>query len=370
LKIIIEGFNCFKNISFLLILLFCNCSQEDLLIDNSNKDYLYLIQKSKGYLEVFSSENKEFTKLIISENNIGKIDFISKFRDNYYLINSSNKKIFVIKISNIANFLSKTLNEIPVEVVDFSEMNLTPISICFPNATDGYIAFDNSTIIGILDLTNNKFSNISSININNIPSNVAAYFPGNQVYVACQNNNKVFVIDTRTNTIEDSIEITDRPTFLKFTTDGKYCAVVSTGNGKNNNNSNEITEAKLSIIDVKKREIYLVRNLVTDQNTCLNLFPKSISISQNYLYVACQYLNNQNSNLKKFCAIRIPTDNFKTSFSMLKTDCVFVGYSNSYKQVFFVTNEKNLCEINFLSEINNKILFSIKLDSLTTAIID
>jgi len=340
--------------SLLLILLFTSfCSQDDPLIDNTIRNDTYLLQRTTNTLEVLSYSNSSFTNITF-DINIGTINLIKKFRDKYFLINQNAQKIFIIETADISKFLSKSISKVNVFTIDFSDKNLTPSSICFPNATDAYIAFSNTDYISILDITNNTMSGVK-IQIEGVPAQINSY--GNQIFVAIPSKNSVNIIDTRLNIVVDSVSVSNRPTFVEFVANGTQCAVVAKGDDSSQ-------QPKLFVIDVITREIIVERNLIeNDQN--INLIPTSITASQNSLFVACH-----NTAKNEYGALRIPLSNYRSSVTLLRNDCNFVGNSNAYHTIYFVESAPTSPNITFFSSSNFSRLKVINIDNPPNAISD
>jgi hypothetical protein len=342
-------------------LLCVSCSQEDILIDNRNANDTYILQRKQNTLEVFSVAGNKFYGIEL-DINIGQINLIKKFRENYYLINSSEQKIFIIKSIDISAYLAGKISLVNVVVVDFAAKNLTPFSICFPNATDAYIAYSNSDKIGILDLTNNVLSEIT-IGISGIPAQINGI--GNQIYVACPDKNIVNVIDSRNNQMVDSIFISGRPTFVEFVSNNTKCVIVSVGEGKSGDSTNTKTPAKFSVIDMLSRKVTLERNLVSDTETSIALIPTACVTGVNSVYVSCY-----NTNKNEFGAVRIPALNLNNSISMLRNNCDFVGYSRAYNTIYFIENSTTSPNITIFNASNNSRSKIINFDVAPSAMSD
>lgn len=218
-----------KNIINLLLLLFVivinSCKQEEVFVDNTNSSFNVIvgIGGSSPKLSIYSFPEGKLVKdnilgIINSKIISSKITKILLFQDNYYLIMPLSQKIEVIAKKDYA----------PVTTYDFSSINLTPTDICFPNATDAYVAMKDSNMIALLDIHFNKY--VKTIQVGKNPSAIAA--SGNQVYVANKGSNNVTVIDLSLNKgVVATIDVAPNPNLIGFTA-ANDVYVISIGNGK------------------------------------------------------------------------------------------------------------------------------------------
>lgn len=151
----------------------------------------------------------------------GRVSKVYTFRENLYVFLPEQRRIDVLSAANYR--LVATLN--------FTAQNRTPTDIIFANATTGYIAFSDASVLGVLDVTN--FTLPLEINVGRNP--VALEVQGNQIYCALRGDNQVVVIDSRTNTVTNRASVPTAPQFIRLAPGGTDLIVVSAGGGRFDN---------------------------------------------------------------------------------------------------------------------------------------
>lgn len=296
--------------------LFISCNQEDIFIDNlQNSDY-YLFASDTQLIK-FSIHNA--TQEIIHDLP-APVTKIKYFRGNFFLLMPSINSIYVIEEKSLT-IISK---------IDLKSINFTPTDICFPNATDAYICCSNSNFVSIIDLTSLKLSNIK---IAVGKKAVSIDGKGNQVYVCCQDDDAVFVIDTRVNTVVDTINVSSNPTFVNFSDNNQLAFVVSSATEK--------TDAFFQSIDVNTREI--VKQFKLGTSTTANIVPTGIASSKKNLYITSnEYL------------FRISIPNGNSTNNIAKTSYNSIGYNQRLEEFYLVKNDSNSSSIIIYDAIQNK----------------
>jgi len=333
------------------LLILASCSNEELLIDRYSNDISFIYQTSSGTLKKRTTANEIISEINLQNFNIGKIDVMKKFREKFYLISSENKKIFVI-----------TEKTEQIEEIDYSSLGLVPVDICFPNATDAYVAHSNDSCVTVIDLTNNIISGIR-ISVSGLAGRIAGV--GNQVHITIPNKNLVEIIDTRTNKVEYTLSVSDKPTFIEFIDDGTKSVVVSLGNGKDNS-TQEMTPAKLFIIDasvIDATEPKIITETNIGGNSERTIIPTSIAISPRFIYISAT--NNSSSST----VWRVSTSNFRSMVSMSRNNSSFIGHSRKYDIVYLLEESKNQNQITLFTGTNSRIK-TIPFAELPTVIID
>ena len=352
-------------ISFLLTVCLSSCSQDDILVDNTGVNEKFLLQISSHTLKdtslkIFNVVDGSLPLIDLNlDCEIDSVRLIKNFRGNYFVF--SGHRIIIINNDAIMSFLDGAIGTISTRIIDFTDIGIVPQSICFPNATDAYITFVGSKEIRILDLTNftlpSLLISIGHGSINSYAGNIAGY--GNQVYVLSPGNNLVYIIDTRYNTVVDSIKIKNTPKFIEFTNNGQYCVIVSD------------KEPCLSVIEVATRKIHTERNILNNDETNSSITPTSLSMSNNFVYVSCI---KESNNMGAGC-VRISTSNFRTSTIVSTNSCDFVYYSPKYNSL--VIGERNqqqfindLIAFKIINQQSNKLKHSQSIPAKITAISD
>ena len=343
--------NAFLKIFLLTVALtiIASCSNEEMFIDRYKDNISFLFQTSNDTLKKISVSDNFVSEINLQNFSIGKIDVIKKFRGKFYLVSSASKKIFVL-----------TENTYEIAEIDYSALNLVPIDICFPNATDAYVAHSNDSCVTIVDLTNNIISSIR-IPVSGYAGRIAGI--GNQVHITIPEKNLVEIIDTRTNKVENILSVSARPTFVEFIDDGTKSAVVSIGYGKKNNSAEEeVTSAKISIIDAIDPKIESELNIGGSNE--IAIVPTSIAISPRFIYISAQ--NSSTSTVW-----RLATSNFRTMVSMSRNSSSFVGYSKTHNIVYSLEEtNRNQPQMTLFNGTTNARISSIPFTHLPLVVID
>jgi YVTN family beta-propeller protein len=169
----------------------------------------------------------------------GRVTKIYTFRDNLYVFLPEQRRIEVLSSTTYRS----------VATLDFTAQNRTPADIIFANATTGYIAFSDASVLGVLDVTN--FTVPRDIPVGRNP--VALEVQGNQIYCALRGDNQIAILDSRTNAVTARIPTPPAPQYIKLTVSGLDLFVVSAGAGRFDNNAP--TSPRVSRINLAMRRI-------------------------------------------------------------------------------------------------------------------
>lgn len=186
--------------SFLVILF--SCSDEKLITEISpNKHILVAIHKgntSKLTRLTFPDGQIIDDDVFLKANNkpitSNKITYLATYLQNIYVIIPDDYKIMV---------LDRTTFKLIAEY-NFEAEKLLPRKIVFANATEGYLIFDNTNFVYLIDTYYNKIAR--KIELEGNPSDILAV--GNQVYITLPLQNILAILDTRTHKVELSLQIT------------------------------------------------------------------------------------------------------------------------------------------------------------------
>ncbi len=264
--------------SFVLI----SCRNEEKLIDNtkltwnflavtdSDTPALMLIELPDGTIinnDIFLSSNGEQLS--------GRVTKMVRFRGLIYLFIPSKYKIEVVNDTNFKRGAT----------IDFSSTGREPSDICFPNATDAYVAHGNDTSVSIVDIHDSLFRVARSIKVGVHP--VAIACSGNQIFVANQKSNTVSLIDSRNHEEVAVIQVQTAPSYIDVNYDGTKVVVISLGAGKIDSGSK--SPAKATIINVSNHTIYKTEEISYDIYSAVNQIPNGIAISDiDRAYMSCQ----------------------------------------------------------------------------------
>ena len=165
----------------------------------------------------------------------GRVGKVQTFRDYIFVLMPEARKIEVLSSTSYRRLA--TLN--------FATQNRIPSDIIFPNATTGYIAFSNASVLGVLDITN--FTVPRDIEVGRNP--VALDVRGNQVYCAVQGDNVIAVIDSRTNSVTARIPVPASPQFVRLSPNASELIVVSAGS------TNPRTAARAALVSITEQRV-------------------------------------------------------------------------------------------------------------------
>lgn len=134
--------------------------------------------------------------------------------------------------SHSLEILSQSRNYKSLAVLNFSQDFRTPSDIAFANATTAFLAFGDDSVVGVLDITDSTTLKITQyINVGKNPIAITA--SGNQIFTANKGDNSVSQIDSRTNSVLATIQLSATPLFLEPNTDGTEIVVVCKGENFN-----------------------------------------------------------------------------------------------------------------------------------------
>jgi DNA-binding beta-propeller fold protein YncE len=168
----------------------------------------------------------------------GRVGKIFTFRENVYVLMPEQQRIEVLSATTYRR----------VATLNFAAQGRTPTDIIFTNATTGYIAFSNASVLSVLDITN--FTIASEIQVGRAP--VAFDVRGNQIYCAVRDENVVVVIDSRNapaSAVTTRIPVPTAPEFLRITPNGSEIVVLSVGGGSPR------TAARASLINIAEKRV-------------------------------------------------------------------------------------------------------------------
>jgi DNA-binding beta-propeller fold protein YncE len=243
-----------------------SCNSDNKLIDNSDTSWELLasVASDPPSLSVINNDGEIVNNNVYAstgEEMPSAPSKIAEYGGMIFLLFKEDKQLVVI-------------NNKSYELIGKFDLEGTPSGLCFPNATDCYIALEDIDQILLLDIYNMKIA--KSIAVGNRPINISAY--GNQVYVPLFEDDRIAVIDTRTKTIEAMIQVPERPMYVDFTKDGKHCFVVSVGKGKVETEE-EKTKSYVSFINVENREVLETTEIGFGSYLSENQFPSGIAVT-------------------------------------------------------------------------------------------
>ncbi len=259
----------------ILVLVVFSCSEER-IVDNSvfEQKFLLATDEEKSALILYDSRNGILENDVYQKNNSkslqGKVTAIKEWGNLLFLIMSED---YIVEIINKNNFTN-------VATIDFSKTQSKPTDISFVNSTDAYISFSNDSVIVLYDLYNFKIAR--QINVDNISVDLVA--AEQFVYVTNQNNDRISIIDSRTDEIINFVSVKPVPAIVDYSETFGKVAVVSLGNGKID--EEQKTGAYLTILDVnsqsKTSEILISSNSLDASE----ILPENMIIAGTYCFIS------------------------------------------------------------------------------------
>ncbi len=255
--------------TLLLMFVLAGCSPTETVFNAPESDWqlLALTDESPSRLvlldqpsNIVSSDN--LFKVIGASGIGGRVSKIVSFREYVYVILPEQRKIEVL---SSVTYQRKT-------TLDFSASGKTPVDIIFANATTGYIAFSNSSVLSVVDVT--VFKVALDIEVGQGP--IALAVQDNQVFCALQRDNSVAFIDSRTNTVAAKIPVPQAPTYMKLTVGGNL-AVLSLGGGKIDNSPR--TPGRVSIVSISRRVI-LGQTAISIASDSTSELPRGMAVTE------------------------------------------------------------------------------------------
>jgi hypothetical protein len=180
----------------------------------------------------------------------GRVAKIVVFQDVLYAIIPESRKIEIFSATTYRRLAR----------LDFTTQGRTPADIVFANATTGYIAFSDATVVGVFDINStaidsrgvtSNFSVPRTIEVGRNP--VALEVRGNQIFCAVRGENAIVQIDTRTNAVVARIPVATAPQFLRLNAAGDEVLVLSAGGGRFD--SSPRTAVRVSRINIENRRV-------------------------------------------------------------------------------------------------------------------
>ncbi len=238
------------------VALFSACSPEEVVnTSEQNLHVLAVLAQTPGCLSSIKMPESTIEQLdllaragiAVSGNPISSVRF---FMNRTYVAVPADGKIYVLSDTNYSKLAE----------IDFSQTGDSPVDICFPNSTSGYVLCTGTNKVHVVDIYSD-YQKIKSIPVGANPVAINCYL--NQVFVANYLDNNVSVIDTRTNEIERTIGTADRPAFLEVIPEVSRLAIVCRGKGKDTGSTDAKTDAIVNLYDLQtmtlKKDIPLAK---------------------------------------------------------------------------------------------------------------
>lgn len=332
-KVTIKNIIYMNKIILILTIVFIisSCKQDDIIIDNVSANNKYLIFSGNQLIRYTNTNDIEN----IINDLPDEVKSVKYFRGYYYVLFKTLQSIYVISDKKF-DIVSK---------IDFKGSNMLPYDICFPNATDAYICHSDCNIVTLLDIMNFQLSNYK-IEVAKKPVYIAGI--GNQVYVCCQDDDAIIVIDTRLNEVVDTINVASKPRFIDIDVNNEKLFIISKGDDKSS-----ITFQSFSL---QNRELLNKFNIKNSED----VIPASIAVSKKYIYITSD------------CYLwRISAINEKSAIVVKNKAFIKVKYNPIYEKFYLLSNSENLLnsEITIYNANTSKYISSFNLNIVVDDII-
>jgi hypothetical protein len=123
------------------------------------------------------------------------------------------------------------------------------VDVAFANATTAYALHSETDNVSVIDLLAGLV--VQRIKVGNRP--VSAAVVGNQIGVVCQESERLDIIDSRTNTVEASIDIPEAPAYIDVDAQQHAFCIATLGAGRIDRRPS--TTPKLWIVRVVDRNV-------------------------------------------------------------------------------------------------------------------
>ena len=334
----------------LLVILF-SCSDEKLITEISpNKHILVAIHKgntSKLTRLTFPDGQIIDDDVFLKANNkpisSHKIAYLATYLQNIYVIIPDDYKIMV---------LDRTTFKLIAEY-NFEAEKLFPRKIVFANATEGYLIFDNTNFVYLIDTYYNKIAR--KIELEGNPSDILAV--GNQVYITLPLQNKLAILDTRTHKVELSLQIDNVPYLVQKNADGKKILVLCAGIGKVPGDFREaISYPSVTTLDFNSNAILSNYEIKPPKIDLLKEYPKQFIITNNDwgFFATGNYL------------IRLDVKDPKFSILIDQVGYANLTHNNIYNEFYLLLNSQNQSIIHQVDPILAKKKSKLTLNELIT----
>lgn len=259
------------------VLLLSSCSPEEPLINSFNGKWRLLLSGPTGLYTISMPDQTVLNQTWKPTTDLGvyPVQQLRQYRNDIYVLTKSES----ITVLN-----RETLTAV-------AEISLSgyghAADIAFANATTAYVSLPDSMAVGVIDLT--VFQIVRTISVGDSTAGIAAL--GNQICVALPHQNKVAIIDSRTNTVEARLDIpSDVPSLVEGDPLNNVFCVVSLGKGKTPASQGEDpTVPSLSTINVSTRTITATVALTSRDSEGPLQIASSLSVnSSGYCYVPVQ----------------------------------------------------------------------------------
>ena len=254
----------------LFLIVFSSC-REDEIIGEQIIDQKFLIATDSDTpdLVLYDYKNGLMSNDIFFETNnkklSGRVTKIKEWGGLLYLLIPSAYKIEVINKDTYKS----------IATIDYSDKQLEPTDICFPNPTDAYVCHGNDTLVSLVDIYNMEIDQYIKVGVKPVSIAVA----GNQIFVTNQLSNSISIIDSRTIKVTTTKSFETAPSFVDVKDDWTLAFVVSLGNGKINTNNK--TAAKGAIFDKETKNKLSEIELGTLKTNAVEQFPIRMIVAKN-----------------------------------------------------------------------------------------
>lgn len=247
----------------LTLLFVTGCAPDEPLINSFVDEWRLISTSGSKDLTVRVVPSGAATSVNPNDVDFGTTPSMVQFRSNIYIYSESRPWIVVYDAEKL----------VYVDTI-FTFQVLDGIAdLCFANATTAYATSPKNECIGVIDLTASTVASI--IKTPGAPRQIACL--GNQMLATIPDSNAAIILDTRTNTIEDRLEMTTRPWYVREDAVANVFCVVSLGSGKVDNT--EQTTPTISFVSPSTRQVLKTLDLTIKVSDGPRQFPRGLVVS-------------------------------------------------------------------------------------------
>jgi hypothetical protein len=255
------------------ILLAFSCSKEEKILEGETppRYFFVVFANEPAALQLVEAQSSKIIDpdAFYSANakRLDKITQIVEFRDLLYIFQSKSHKITIATRDSL-----KVIKELT-----WSDSEIMPSSIAFPNATTGFVSFADTSIIAVLDLTNFVVARYIKVEAPVTFLENADYY----ILGVSPANGTLIIIDSRTYSVITSKPIGDYPFSLGYNSFRNTVYTICMGNGKIDT-SVEKSPAKLVAITYPDFNISSQTELNIGSISSKTLIPSGLSVPGKY----------------------------------------------------------------------------------------
>lgn len=269
--------NTFKKTMMLLLLsILFNACEEEVIVDSTIKNVDILVSYDTGLDWITFPDNTIKLNDPYNSNNSDQItEPITKMYEYlgvFYFIIPNENRILAVRSEDF-----KLIAE-----YNFTDMDLKPTDMCFPNGTDAYVIHKDTTLYSVLDIHNGVI--YDHFILGRKPIDVQS--SGNKVFFAMPDRNRIDVINVSTREQIDTIFTSKVPILLNVSDKNNELIIVSLGEGKSEYGENIKSKSSIAYVDLNSLETVSTTDLDYGTIGAVDVIPYDIVTTyQEWTYI-------------------------------------------------------------------------------------